>query len=204
MYKFKMLEMVSRKLSFLCACLILVSCNKEDSKDVMSDTKGSCESSIPFLKTGKEVVFDLFTFGKKSGTMKMTFGSCNGEGFLVTRNFYNDLGELVRSSVDLMKQEGDFLLVDSDNNKDYFAKSYKKNVQLNEEWKHVRADKAVVTHKVIDLDSVIKVPAGTFHCKVFKFSTTTAINDSYIFWNDDIGNVYEDTGFFKMELKSFK
>ncbi|WP_163444761.1 hypothetical protein [Flavobacterium columnare] len=199
------MKILKRKLSLFYICLFLVSCSKENNIGVAPDSSnGNCESSIPFLKTGKELVFDFFQFGINSGTMKMTFGNCNGEGFLVTRGFYDTFGKLHRSSVDLMKQEGDFLLIDSNNDKDYFSKNYKKNAKLNEEWKYTRSDKAVVTHKVIDLDSMITVPAGTFHCKVFKFSTTTAINDSYVFWNDDIGNVYEDTGFFKMELKSFK
>lgn len=183
----------------LAMVAILSSCSSDDS----SDSTQSCDSSIPFLQTGKEVNFDLTQFGFESGTMKLTFGNCNGSGFLVNRLVLDPSGAQVSSSTDLMKQEGDFLLVDSSNNGDYFSKGYKKNMALGEIWQYTRPDNSVVTHEVIDLDSLITVPAGEFHCKVVKYTTTSAINESFVFWHDEIGNIKEDAGFFSMELRSY-
>ncbi len=97
---------------------------------------------------------------------------------------------------------GIYFKIDSNNNNDYFAKIYKKNATLGESWNVTRPDGSIVTHEVVDIDSLVTVPAGSFHCKVFKYTTTTAVNESFVFWNDEVGNIMEDAGFFKLELKT--
>ncbi|MGX7667067.1 hypothetical protein [Flavobacterium pedocola] len=179
---------------------VMASCSSDDST---SDASQSCTSTIPFLQTGKVLNYNMTQFGFPSGTMKLTFGDCNGSGFLVNRKILNTAGDQISASTDLMKQDGDFLLVDSSNNGDYFSKTYKKNATLGQTWQYTRPDNSVVTHEVVDIDSLITVPAGTFHCKVFKYTTTSAINESHIFWHDEIGNIKEDGGFFTMELSSY-
>lgn len=183
----------------LAIASILASCSSDDSANPTTD----CESTIPFLHEGNQLEYAMTQFGFDSGTMKMRFGACNGEGFLVTREMFNPTGDLLSTSVDLMKQDGDFLLVDSGNNGDYFSKNFKKNAALGETWVYTRSDGAVVTHEVIDIDSLITVPAGEFHCKVFKYTSSAAINESHVFWHEELGNIKEDAGFFTMELKSY-
>lgn len=193
---------MNKKVLVLSAALLVVlsSCSSDDSS---SDSSQNCESTIPFLHQGNELVYDMKQFGFDVGTMKLTFGECNGNGFLVTRGMFDMAGAPVSSSVDLMKQNGDFLLIDSGNNGDYFSKNYKKNAVLGETWQYTKADNSVVTHEVVDIDSLITVPAGEFHCKVFKYTTSSTINESHVFWHDEIGNIKEDAGFMTMELKSY-
>lgn len=164
---------------------------------------GSCYSSIPFLVTGKTFTYKSTQFGFDAGTIKFTVGECNGTGFLVLRQQFSTTGVEQTSAIDLWKQDGDFLLSDSSFNGDYFSKIYKKNAALGETWEVTRPDGSIVTHEVVDIDSLITVPAGEFHCKVFKYSTTSAINESHIFWVDGIGQIKEDAGFVINELQSY-
>ena len=183
----------------IIAILTMVSCNNDD-----SSSNSSCNSTIPFLQEGKILEYNIYQFGIHTGTLKYEIGSCNGDGFIVNRNSYQTNGTIYSSGTDLWKQDGDFLVTDSNNNGDYFSKIYKKGAQLGDSWTFTRpTDDAVITHEVVDMDSIITVPAGTFHCKVFKYTNTANINDSHIFWDDQIGNIMEDAdGFFKIELKS--
>lgn len=178
----------------------LISCGGDDD----STSSSNCSTSIPFVQTGKSFTYSFAQFGFNVGTIKFTYGNCNGDGFLVTRETFNPEGSLLQTATDLHKQEGDFLLSDSNNNDDYFAKIYKKNAQLGDTWSVTRPDGSIVTHEVISVNEVVTVPAGTFTCKVFKYSTTTTINDSYVYWNDEVGNIKEDAdGFFLLELLSY-
>ena len=183
--------------------VFLISCSKDDNDDDAVLT-ASCVSNIPFLQPGKFFEYDTYQFGNATGTLKFTIGECNGSGFLVTRQAFNQGGSVYTSGIDLWKQDGELLLTDSNNNGDYFAKIYKKNAVLGETWQFTRpTDNAIIKHEVVDMDSIITVPAGTFHCKVFKYTNSETINDSYIFWNDEVGNIMEDAdGFIRLELKS--
>ena len=175
----------------------MISCSDDD-----SSSTSNCTSTIPFLQPGKTFTYNLSQFGFDSGTINLAYGECNGNGFLVTRQSFDPSGVAGAIATDLYKQEGDFLLTDSNNNNDYFAKIYKKNATLGESWNVTRPDGSIVTHEVVDIDSLVTVPAGSFHCKVFKYTTTTAVNESFVFWNDEVGNIMEDAGFFKLELKT--
>jgi hypothetical protein len=193
----------SKILLSILTTIFVLSCSKSDSPATENPT-ASCASTIPFLQTGKVFNYNIIQFGAAAGTIKFSIGACNGTGFLVNRETKDVSGNVVASgsATDLWKQDGDFILTDSNNNGDYFAKIYKKNAALNDTWQYTKTDGAVVTHKVIDVDSLITVPAGQFHCKVFKYTNSGTINDSYIFWDDQVGQIQENAGFFKTVLKS--
>lgn len=198
------MKMHSKFLIAILASFLAVGCsNDDDSNDNPAD---SCQSNIPFMQTGKSFTYKTTQFGFDAGTMKFSIGNCNGSGFLVSREVRDASNVLVASSsgTDLWKQEGDYILTDSNNNGDYFAKIYKKNATLNDTWQYNRpSDGAVINYTVVDLDSLITVPVGQFHCKVFKYTNSSTINDSYIFWDDQIGQIKEDAGFFQIELKAY-
>jgi hypothetical protein len=178
----------------------LIGCSGDDDS---SSASSSCDSTIPFFQTGKTFTYSVNQFGFDAGTLKLTYGTCNGSGYLVTRETFDTAGSLVLSATDLHKQEGDFLLSDSNNNNDYFAKIYKKNAALGDVWTVTRPDNSVVTHEVIAVDELVTVPAGTFTCKVFRFTTTSTVNESLVYWNDEVGNIKEDAGFLTLELLSY-
>lgn len=180
------------------AVVAMASCSSDS-----SSSGDNCTSDIPFLQTGKTLNYKLSQFGYDAGTLRFTVGDCAGSGFLVSRQAYDVNGTAAAPVTDLWKQEGDFLLTDSNNNGDYFAKVYKKNATLGQTWSVTRPDGSIVTNEVVDIDSLVTVPAGSFHCIVYKYSTTSTINDSYVFWKDDVGNVMEDSGFFLLELMSY-
>ena len=182
--------------------LALTSCSSDDATPTTETTSENCVSDIGFFQPAKTRLYNVKQFGFEAGTMRLTVGDCNGNGYTVAR-VTTDLAGASQTATDLWKQDGDFLLSDAGNDGDYFSKLYKKNAQLNETWSVTRPNGSVVTHKVIDMDSLISVPAGSFHCKVYKYNTSTAINDSYIFWNDEVGQIKEDAGFLSIELKSY-
>jgi hypothetical protein len=192
-----------KKITKLIAALTLligVGCSG-DGDEASGD---NCISDIPFVQPGKSFTVNVTQFGMEAGTISFAIGECNGSGFLVSRKIYNPSGDLTNSATDLWKQKGEFLLTDSNNNGDYFSKIYKKGAVLGDTWQVTRpSDGAVITHEVIDMDSLITVPAGTFHCKVFKYTNSKTINDSHIFWHDEIGQIKEDAGFMTTELKTY-
>jgi major membrane immunogen (membrane-anchored lipoprotein) len=177
----------------------LTACSSDD-----DSSSSSCSSNIPFVQTGKSFTYSISQFGFNGGTLKFTYGDCNGNGFLVTRETFDISGGLVQTATDLHKQDGDFLVTDSNNNGDYFAKIYKKNAVVGDIWSVTRPDGSIVTHEVVSVNEQVTVPAGTFTCKVFKYTTTTTVNESLVYWNDEVGNIKEDAdGFLLLELLSY-
>ncbi|WP_303315216.1 hypothetical protein Q4Q34_15980 [Flavivirga abyssicola] len=178
------------------------SCSSDDN-DPMDNQ--NCNTDFPFLKEGQVMVYDASGFFLDATKITFTTKSCNGSGFLVDRTVLTATTNEEIVSTDLWKQDGDFLLTDSNNNQDYFSKIYKKGAVLGDKWTHTALAGKVVTHEVIAVDSLITVPAGTFSCTVYKYSTSTTINESFVCWNDDIGNIKEDgDGFFTLELASYQ
>lgn len=190
------------KILFIFSILLFVNCSSNDDDD--SSGSGDCNSDITFLEEGNVFNYKMSSFGVESASAKLTVGQCNGEGYLIERKITSLSTNETQTATDLWKQEGDFIYTDANNDNDYFAKIYKKNATLGETWTHTKANGTVVTHEVIAVDSTIVVPAGSFQCNVFKYTTTSAINETFVSWNDEIGNIKEDgDGWFTLELTSY-
>lgn len=189
---------------FLLALLVVFSgcSNDDDPVAPIIPAANNCTSSISFFQTGKTLTYKVSQFGTEAGTMKWTIGTCNGSGFLVTRETFNTGGTLTASGIDLWKQNGDFLLADSNNNGDYFSKIYKKNAVVGDSWQVTRPDQTIVNHEVVATNVSVTVPAGTFNCTEYLYTTSSTINESHIFWNDEVGEIKEDAGFMVLELQS--
>ncbi len=173
----------------LLALALIFSCSSEDDSN---DSGNSCDSTIPFLQKGMTYNYAI----NGSNNSVIAIGDCSENGFEVTRT------SPIGNGVDIWRQNGEFLEVDSNGNIDYWAKTYKLNASLGDSWTHTQPDGDIVTHTVISVDSTITVPAGTFTCKVFSYENTGTINTSYTFWDDTIGQIKEDAGFFVIELVS--
>lgn len=177
-----------------------MSCSSDDGD---GDQNADCESSIPFFQPGKFEKFAITQFGFQSGTMKLTFGECDGDGFESQMEFRDQAGNLQQTVSNIFWQDGDYLVGDANDDGIDFHRIYKKNAALNDTWSETDEDGAEIVHTVIDLDSIITVPAGTFHCKVYKRTKSDLANDSHIFWHDEIGQIMEDAEFMKLELMEY-
>lgn len=179
------------------SALLLFSC----SSDSGSGSSGNCDASdITFFQPGKYLKYHVTQFGFDAGSMKLSFGDCNGHGFATTMEFRDAANNVTGTVPNTFWQDGQFLVGDANNDNVDLHKIFKKNAALNDTWTETDADGAILTHTVVDIDSLITVPAGSFHCKVYHYEKSDIINDSYIFWNDDVGQVMEDAGFMKYEL----
>jgi hypothetical protein len=174
-----------------------LSCSSDDGGGSQT---GSCESDIPWFQTGKFEKFKMTQFGFDAGTMKLSFGECNGDGLESIMEFRDNAGTLTQTIPNTFWQDGQFVVGDANNDGIDFHKIYKKNAQLNDTWTETDEDGAVIVHTVVDMDSLITVPAGSFHCKVYLRTKSDIINTSHIFWNDEEGQIMEDAEFFKIEL----
>lgn len=182
----------------------LFSCSSDsDSDDNNGNPSGSCTSDITFFQTGKYQKYKVTQFGFDTGTMKLTYGACNGSGLITTMEFRNTSNVVTSTIQNKFWQDGVWMINDANNDGIDPHKLYKKNAVLNDTWSETDEDGAIVTHTVVDIDSLITVPAGSFHCKVYHYEKSDIINDSYIFWDDEFGQIMEDTGFFKIELMEY-
>lgn len=184
------------KMAFAVLALATIGC----SSDSDGGSTENCDTDIAFFQTGKYEKFQVSQFGMNAGTMKLTFGECDGTGLVSTMEFRNASNVVTQTLPMKFWQDGQFLVSDPYNNGAPFFKQYKKDAQLNDTWTETGENDAVITHTVVDMDSLITVPAGSFHCKVYHYEKSDIINDSYIFWNDEVGQVMEDAGFLKYEL----
>jgi hypothetical protein len=50
----------------------LTACSNDD------NSSSSCSSTIPFVQTGKSFTYSFSQFGFNGGTLKFTYGECNG------------------------------------------------------------------------------------------------------------------------------
>ncbi len=181
----------------LSAIVLTVSCSSDDSSNNNDDIipQNLCQPTIPFLMEGRTL---NYVVAGSSGS-SLTIGACDPEqGFLVSRiaPFGN--------GTDLWRQNGDFLEVDSNNNGDYFSKNFKLNATVGETWTYTQPSGDVITREVISVDSTITVPAGTFTCTVISYQDSGTINTTYVFWDEQIGEIKEDAGFFTLELESYE
>lgn len=172
------------------------------STDNEDDNASNCNNSdIEFLKEGNNWSYNIKYFGFDNGEVTLTVTSCNGEDYTIDRITSNSSLTDLLTGTDSWEETNDFILADAGGNED--AKIYKKNAQLGDIWMHTQADGGVATHEVINTDSIITVPAGTFSCKVYKYTATDIVNESFVFWNDEIGQIKEDAGFFSLELSDY-
>lgn len=188
--------------NFYKASLVLLafgafSCSSDDGD---GNNAGNCDSNIPFFQTGKYQKYNVTQFGMLAGTMKLTFGDCAGDGLSTVMEFRNTANVVTQTVPNKFWQDGVFLTGDANNDGVDFHKIYKKDAQLNDTWTETDDDGAIITHTVVDMDSVVTVPAGTFHCKVYKRVKSDIINTSHLFWHDEIGQIMEDAEFVKLEL----
>lgn len=165
-----------------------------------SGPSGNCNSDIEFLQAGKYQKFKVTQFGFDAGTMKLSFGECGGSGFPMTMENRSTTNALINTVNGFAWQDGAFLLTDATGDGAPFFKIYKKDAALNDTWTETDEDGATIVHTVVDVDSLITVPAGSFHCKVYHYEKSDIFNDSYIFWHDEFGQIMEDAGFVKYEL----
>lgn len=187
------------KLAFMALAVMAFGCSSDSDGDGGGGS-GNCNSDITFLQTGKFQKFKISQFGFDAGTMKLTFGDCNGSnGFAMNMETRNTANTVVSDIDGWAWQDGVFMTTDATGDGAPFTKIYKKDAQLNDTWTE-DYNGATIVHTVVDMDSLITVPAGSFHCKVYHYEKSDIINDSYIFWHDDIGQVMEDAGFVKYEL----
>lgn len=183
---------------FLLISITAFSCSEDNDNDTLS----SCESSIPFLKEGTVWTHNIKTFGFDNGQLTLTVKSCNGEDYAVDMLAENSsYDELLTNSDVIWEETDDFILAYVASN--IGSKIFKKDAKLGDVWMHTQADGGIATHEVIKIDSVVTVPAGTFTCKVYKYTATDIINESFVFWNDDIGQIKEDSPFLSTELVSY-
>lgn len=197
---------LNSKLLVLIASLALFSCTNDNNSDNSNDSNtpgASCTSDIPFFQTGKFLVYDMTQFGFAAGSMRMDFGACDGNGiYALNRKFFNTAGTQTSATTDKIKISGNFLAIDVQNSEDFYERLYKKNPQLGDVWEDTKTDGTIYRHEVFDMDSIVTVPAGTFHCVVYKATRSTTINDSYLFWNSQFGEIMEDSGFVTLKLRS--
>jgi hypothetical protein len=187
------------KLSLVILAAGAISC----SSDSDSSTGSGCNSDIAFFQTGKFEKYNLTQFGMDAGTMKLSFGDCTGSGLSAPMEFRNPAGTIIQTIQNKFWQDGAYLINDSGNDGVDLERIYKKGAVLNDTWTDNDADGAVITHTLVDMDSIVTVPAGTFHCKVIHYEKSDIINDSYIFWDDEVGQIMEDSGFIKIELTEY-
>mgnify|MGYP000314676212 CR=1 FL=1 len=187
---------MKKPLILFAAFLVLFSCSTDDSDNSNAPQSSFCDTTFPFIKEGRTLTYNFGTFGTQTAFGTIKIGSCiNEEGFEVERDI--PLG----TGIDIWRQNGEFLEIDSNGDGDYWVKAYKKNPTLGETWEFPQPDGDIVTYKVISVDSTITVPAGTYTCKVLSYTNTGIINTTYIFWDDEIGQV-KATGFGAYELES--
>jgi len=194
-----------KKAFLLVSFIVVSSCSSSDDDAPVIITppqSSTCTSTIPFFQTGKTMTYKMTQFGTVAGTLKLTVGTCNGDGFSIAREVFNTSGTLTSSATDLWKESDNFLLSDSNSNGDYFSKIYKKDAVLGETWQVLRPDGSTVYHEVVNTDVVVTVPAGTFHCVEYVYTTSSTVNESHIFWNHEVGQIKEDAGFVINELQS--
>ncbi len=189
-------------IALLILTFFMFNCSTSDNP---SEDSQNCTTSFPFLEEGKTLKYNFSFFGGNATESVIKIKQCDGDGFLVDRTMYDITTGKTETITDLWKQDGDFLLTDSANNKDYWSKIYKKNAVLGDKWSFENTNAKIITHEVIAVDSLITVPAGTFKCTVYKYTTSTTVNETFVSWNDEIGNIKEDgEGFFLLELKSYE
>ncbi|GGC77307.1 hypothetical protein GCM10011508_00920 [Flavobacterium lutivivi] len=186
------------KTLFIIPALFLFSCSSDS-----SSSSGNCDSDINFMQTGKILNYSLEQFGFVAGAMKLEFGACDGTGvYSLSRKYFDTSGAETGSQVDKIKIEGDYMKIDVSNSETFYERLYKKNAQLGDTWEDTKADGTIYTREVIDVDSLITVPAGSFHCKVYKQTSSNSIGENYIFWNDEYGEIMEESLFLTLKLSS--
>jgi len=194
--KFKTTSM--KKILLLVLTMALFNCSKDENDDNSSICN---DSEIAFLKEGNTWSYNIKSLGFDNGELTLTIKNCNGEDYSIDRIAKNSSFDELLTGSDLWEETSDFIVANTVGNEN--AKIYKKNAKLGDTWMYTQKDGGVVTYEVIKMDSIITVPAGTFSCKVYKYNATDIINELFVFWNDEIGQIKENAGFVSLELSNY-
>lgn len=203
----------SKIITGLLIVLLTFSCSKDDSPaptptpvaPIVTDPKvETCNTTIPYIKVGYTAVYSNIAWDKEVGTDTHNYTSCDDKGIYRTRNLFDVGTGTTQKYTDLIKLNGDYVLVDSNNNGDYFVTTYKHNGKLGDKWEYTKPSGAKSFHEIIKVDSTVTVPAGTFKCKVVKYWAEDIINETYSLWNDEVGLVQTELFFSTVKLKSYK
>jgi hypothetical protein len=179
--------------------IFFINCSKPSPETIAPTT---INSSFPFLNINKYSNFKAIQLGSIVGSLKVTVGNYEENGFLVTETKYDPNGVEISTDYDLWKEENGYIKLYNHKSTLDVSRIYKLNPILNESWQDINSNGETVTHRVVDIDSLITVPAGSFHCKVIKFELSSGVNESYTFWNDEYGKIQEDIGYIRIKLDS--
>jgi len=182
-----------------CTSIFLINCSKPNPE---TDIQIPIKSSFPFLNINKYSKYKAIQLGSIVGSLKVTVGNYEENGFLITSTKYDPNGKTIATDYDLWKEENGFIKLYNTKSSSDVSRIYKLNPILNESWQDINITGQIVTHRVVDIDSLIVVPAGSFHCKVIKYELSSGVNESYSFWNDEFGKIQEDLGFIRIKLDS--
>jgi len=189
------------KIKILIAFLsiFVINCSKPNSE---TDTPTPIKSSFPFLNINKYSNYKAIQLGSIVGSLKVTIGNYEENGFLITKTKYDPNGKEISTGYDLWKEENGYIKSYNNKSSSDVSRIYKLNPILNESWQDININGQIVTHRVVDIDSLILVPAGSFHCQVIKYELSSGVNESYSFWNDEFGKIQEDIDFIRIKLDS--
>lgn len=177
----------------LFAIALLFSCSSDDS----SESQNACDFDIPFMVEGNKWTMNATQFGFDAGQVENELMGCGDSGMEVLITTPN--GSISNN----WKQEDGYLWTDANDAVDGYNRIYKINAEVGDIFTYTKNDGTVSTTEVIEIDSEITVPAGTFICDVYKKTSTSVINETIIMWNHEVGQIKTDSGFATFELESY-
>lgn len=159
----------------------------------------SCESDIPFVQTGRSFDLELFQLGTVTQRFNITVGQCDGNGFDVQRTTRNGAGAIINSQQSKIRLNNGYVEGVTPGT-DVTQRIFKKNAAVGDVWEDIGVSGGTIRQEVIDLDSIVTVPAGTFSCVVTKYDDESQFGTSYMFYNAQVGQVLQDAGFYELRL----
>ncbi len=159
----------------------------------------SCESDIPFVQTGRSFDLELFQLGAVVQLYTISVGECDGQGFDVQRLTRNAAGVAVGTVQSKIRINNGYVEGFSPQT-GITQRIFKKNAAVGDVWEDIGISGGTIRQQIIDLDSIITVPAGTFSCVVTKYDDESQLGTSYMFYNAQVGQVLQDAGFYELRL----
>lgn len=187
------------KIVVIFVSIFIISCSNPESEANDSTTT---KSSFLFLKNNKFSNYKAIQLNNFVGSLEVNISNYDQNSFLITKTKYDQNSKEISTTYDLWKEENGYIKLFNNKSSLDVTRIYKLNSKLNESWQDVNLSGQIVTHRIVDIDSLIVVPAGSFHCKVIKYELSSGVNESYAFWNDNYGLIQEDIDFIRIKLES--
>lgn len=155
-------------------------------------TAAPCTTSIPYMKEGFVAEYGIYSGANEVGSQVFE-NNCFDNTLVRTKTF--EFKGAKSTSFEMTKIENNFIHI-KENNDNFYSKIYQQNCVKGSKWQVEKPRGATSYYEVMEVDSTVTVPAGTYSCKLIRRTDTDSSLPEFYLFNEEVGLVSQKLLFY--------